>query len=76
MRKFMSLLMAAVMVLSVMTVNVFAAKDGSIMVYVTGTVLTIAGNGSGKIYMNEDSNSCCMKVSAEKAKPLALFRLA
>lgn len=33
-----------------------AANDGSVMVYVTGTVLTIAGNGSGKVYANEDSS--------------------
>lgn len=30
---------------------------GEIMCYVEGTVLTIAGNGSGKIAANEDSNS-------------------
>jgi surface protein len=33
-----------------------AAKDGGVMCYVNGTVLTIAGNGSGKIYANEDSS--------------------
>ena len=33
-----------------------AAKDGSVMVYVEGTKLTIAGNGSGKIYANPDSS--------------------
>ncbi|MBR5794533.1 MAG: BspA family leucine-rich repeat surface protein [Erysipelotrichaceae bacterium] len=32
-----------------------AAKDGSVMVYIEGAKLTIAGNGSGKIYMNENS---------------------
>lgn len=32
------------------------AQDGSIMCYVEGTVLTIAGNGSGKIAANEDSS--------------------
>lgn len=32
------------------------AQDGSIMCYVEETVLTIAGNGSGKIMANEDSN--------------------
>lgn len=32
------------------------AQDGSIMCYVEGTVLTIAGNGSGKIVANEDSS--------------------
>lgn len=32
------------------------AQDGSIMVYVEGTVLTIAGNGSGKIMANADSS--------------------
>lgn len=32
-----------------------ADKDGSVMCYVNGTKLTIAGNGSGKIYANEDS---------------------
>lgn len=31
------------------------AQDGSIMCYVEGAVLTIAGNGSGKIAANEDS---------------------
>lgn len=35
--------------------------DGSIMVYVQGGTLTIAGNGSGKIYANADSS----KVFAE-----------
>lgn len=30
------------------------AQDGSIMCYVEGTVLTIVGNGSGKIAANED----------------------
>lgn len=33
-----------------------AAKDGSITCYVIGTKLIIAGNGSGKIAMNEDSS--------------------
>jgi surface protein len=33
-----------------------AAKDGGVMCYVNGTVLTIAGNGSGNIYANEDSS--------------------
>lgn len=32
------------------------AQNGSIMCYVDGTVLTIAGNGSGKIATNEDSS--------------------
>ena len=32
------------------------AQDGSIMVYVEGTKLTIAGNGSGKIAANPDSS--------------------
>lgn len=32
------------------------AQDGSILCYVEGTVLTIAGNGSGKIAANEDSS--------------------
>lgn len=32
-------------------------NDGSIMVYVEGTNLTIAGNGSGKIYANEDASA-------------------
>lgn len=32
------------------------AQDGSIMCYIEGTVLTIAGNGSGKIAANEDSS--------------------
>lgn len=31
------------------------AKDGSIMVYVEGTKLTIAGNGGGRVYANADS---------------------
>lgn len=38
-----------------------AAKDGSVMCYVNGTVLTIAGNGSGKIYANADSSSMFYK---------------
>lgn len=33
-----------------------AAKDGSVMAYVEGTKLTIAGNGSGKVYANADSS--------------------
>ena len=33
-----------------------ASLDGSIMVYLTGTKLTIAGNGSGGIYANPDSS--------------------
>ena len=32
------------------------AQDGGIMCYVVGTVLTIAGNGSGSILANEDSS--------------------
>lgn len=31
-------------------------NDGSVMVYVEGTILTIAGNGSGSIIANEDSS--------------------
>lgn len=31
------------------------AKDGSIMAYVEGTKLTIAGNGGGRVYANADS---------------------
>lgn len=34
------------------------AQDGSIMCYLNGTTLTIAGNGSGKIMANEDAS--CM----------------
>ena len=34
-----------------------AAKDGSVMCYVTGTKLTIAGNGSGCIYVNKDASA-------------------
>lgn len=33
-----------------------AAKDGSVMVYVKGTKLIIAGNGSGKVYANPNSS--------------------
>ena len=33
-----------------------AAKDGSVMVYVKGTNLIIAGNGSGKVYANPNSS--------------------
>jgi len=33
-----------------------AAKDGSIMAYVEGSNLTLAGNGAGKICMNADSS--------------------
>lgn len=32
------------------------AQDGSIMCYVEGTALTIAGNGSGQIFTNEDAS--------------------
>lgn len=32
------------------------AQDGSVMCYVEGTVLTVAGNGSGKIIANPDSS--------------------
>lgn len=35
-----------------------AAKDGSVTCYVIGTKLIIAGNGSGKVIMNEDGKSC------------------
>lgn len=31
-------------------------NDGSIMCYVDGTVLTLSGNGSGKIFTNEDAS--------------------
>ena len=34
-----------------------AAKDGSVMCYITGTKLTIAGNGSGCIYVNNDASA-------------------
>ena len=34
-----------------------AAKDSSVMVYVEGTKLTIAGNGSGKVYANPNSTA-------------------
>ena len=34
-----------------------AAKDGSVMCYVIGAKLIIAGNGSGKVYLNKASNS-------------------
>ena len=44
-----------------------ASKNGSIMCYVTGTVLTIAGNGSGKIACNADSK---FAFSDSKAKDL------
>lgn len=33
-----------------------AAKDGSVTIYVEGTKLTIAGNGSGCVYANPDSS--------------------
>lgn len=33
-----------------------ATNDGSLMVYRTGNTLTIAGNGSGSIKMNEDAS--------------------
>lgn len=41
-----------------------AAGDGSIMVYVTGTELTIAGNGSGGIAANADSAEMFRNFSA------------
>lgn len=33
-----------------------AAKDGSVMAYVEGTKLTLAGNGYGKVFANPDSS--------------------
>lgn len=33
-----------------------AAKNGSVMAYVNGSELTIAGNGSGNVYANPDSS--------------------
>lgn len=33
-----------------------AKKDGSVMAYVTGTKLTLSGNGSGRVLMNPDSS--------------------
>lgn len=33
------------------------AKDGSVVAYVTGTKLTIAGNGTGCIYVNNDASA-------------------
>lgn len=38
------------------TWNADVNNDGSIKCYIEGTILTIAGNGSGKIQMNEDSS--------------------
>ena len=42
-----------------------ADKDGSVMAYVEGTKLTIAGNGSGKVYANPNS-SWAFSDSADK----------
>ena len=36
-----------------------AAKDGSVTCYVIGTKLIIAGNGSGKVYLNNENGSSC-----------------
>ena len=41
-----------------------AAGDGSIMCYVVGTKLIIAGNGSGKIELNEDCKNFFMTASS------------
>ena len=42
-----------------------AAKDGSITCYVIGTKLIIAGNGSGRIYLNEESRDVFGSYSAD-----------
>ena len=46
-----------------------AALDGSVMAYVTGTKLTIAGNGSGCIYANEDASYIFSAIKAEDPTP-------
>ena len=43
-----------------------AAKDGSVMVYVEGTKLTIAGNGTGKVYMNSDSSCAFSSTGSDR----------
>lgn len=43
-----------------------AAKDGSVMAYIEGTKLTLAGNGSGKIVMNADSSYLFSDVNRSK----------
>ncbi|MBE7033882.1 MAG: BspA family leucine-rich repeat surface protein [Ruminococcaceae bacterium] len=40
-------------------------QDGSVMCYINGTELTIAGNGSGKIHLNYDS-FCTFSDSSDK----------
>lgn len=42
-------------------------ESGDIMCYVTGTDLTIAGNGSGKIYANEDSSYLFSYTESQKS---------
>lgn len=50
------------------------AQDGSIMCYVEGTTLTIAGNGSGKIALNEDSGYVfCDTASKDYFKALTII---
>lgn len=44
-----------------------AAKDGSVTCYVIGSKLIIAGNGSGKVYLNEDSYHSFGYYSTENA---------
>ncbi len=49
-------------------------QDGSIMVYVEGTNLTIAGNGSGKIYANEDASRMFSHDTSERFTNLTTIR--
>lgn len=44
-----------------------AAKDGSVMAYVEGTKLTLAGNGTNKVYANTDSFEAFARFTAVTA---------
>lgn len=50
-----------------------AAKDGSVMAYVEGTKLTLAGNGSGKIYANPDSSYAFSNSGSDRFTSLITF---
>lgn len=50
-----------------------AAKDGSVMAYVEGTKLTIAGNGSGMVYANPDSTAAFSSTGSDYFSKLATF---
>lgn len=49
------------------------ANDGSVMVYVEGAKLIIAGNGSGKVYANPDSTAAFSSTGSDYFSSLTTF---